>query len=116
VPLYEYLCREHGRFEGWATMDKRHDLQKCPKCPSFSRFVVSAPRVFCDYPAYISPATGELVEGRRARQNDLAKSGCRPYEPGEMKDAQNAQKLQDAQLDAKIDEAVERTAVELKNG
>jgi hypothetical protein len=35
-----------------------------------------APRVVKDIDPYISPATGEYVSGRRAKRDDLAKSGC----------------------------------------
>ena len=36
-----------------------------------------------DYRAYYSHASGKMVEGRRARRDDLARTGCRPLETDE---------------------------------
>ena len=44
---------------------------------------VSMPRVQSDYEAYYSPASGKMVEGRAARRDDLARTGCRPLDPSE---------------------------------
>lgn len=41
------------------------------------------PAVFGDYAAYQSPATGKMIEGRRAHRDDLARSNCRIIEKGE---------------------------------
>lgn len=43
---------------------------------------VCAPNVVPDTPAYRSPITGEVIEGRRARREDLKKHGC--VEAGDM--------------------------------
>lgn len=43
------------------------------------------PAVFGDYKPYRSPATGKVIEGRRAHRDDLARSGCRLIERGEHK-------------------------------
>ena len=40
-------------------------------------------QVIGDIEGYVSPVTGLWVEGRKARREDLKRSGCRPYEPGE---------------------------------
>lgn len=40
-----------------------------------------APMVVSDTPEYISPATGKLIDGKKARREDLKASGCVPYEP-----------------------------------
>lgn len=37
---------------------------------------IQCPRVFGDYPAYESPVTGQVVEGRRARRYDMEKHNC----------------------------------------
>lgn len=44
---------------------------------------VAMPMVQSDYPAYYSHASGKMIEGRRARRDDLARTGCRPFEPDE---------------------------------
>lgn len=116
MPIYEYLCPTHGRFEGWATIADRHQSQACSKCAVPAPFAISAPRVFGDFEGYVSPATGNWIEGRKARTEDFAVSGCRPHEAGEMKDAQERSRLNEAATECAVDEAVERTFVELKNG
>jgi hypothetical protein len=42
------------------------------------------PSIQRDLPAYRSPIGTGWVEGRAARREDLARSGCRAVEPGEM--------------------------------
>ena len=43
------------------------------------------PYIRGDLPTYISPVTGKPVEGRAARREDLARSGCREVDPSEYK-------------------------------
>ncbi len=60
-----------------------------------------APVVWDDLPAYTSPIDGRLVDGRRQRRNDLARSNCRPYEgkEQEMKEAQRIKQYQEQASD-----------------
>ena len=44
---------------------------------------VAMPRVQSDYEAYYSHASGKMIEGRRARRDDLARTGCREVDPSE---------------------------------
>ena len=41
------------------------------------------PHVQSDYEAYYSHGSGKMIEGRKARRDDLARTGCRPVEPDE---------------------------------
>jgi hypothetical protein len=41
-----------------------------------------------DLPAYHSPITGQVIEGRRARREDLKRHGCRPWEGREQEEKQ----------------------------
>ena len=56
------------------------------------------PRVFGDYPAYQSPVTGEWIEGKQARKEDLKKHGCvdglefGPAKPRKLKNPRFAKK------------------------
>lgn len=60
-----------------------------------------APAVFGDLPGYQSPVTGLWVEGRRARREDLKRTGCRPYEgfEQEKKEADKVQRENERRLD-----------------
>jgi hypothetical protein len=44
---------------------------------------ITRPFIVSDTPAYTSPITGEVIEGRAARREDLKKHGC--IEAGDMK-------------------------------
>ena len=64
--------------------------------------------IFGDLPGYESPIDGKWIEGRKARRNDLARSGCRPWEglEQEKKEAAKAH----ASLDRQTDELAEKIA------
>lgn len=62
-----------------------------------------------ELPSYQSPVTGKWVDGRVARRNDLAASGCVEYEPGMKEEQEKRFAREDAQLDKKVDEHVEQT-------
>src|SRR5689334_3887992 len=49
------------------------------------RSALPIPYVRGDLPAYKSPVTGKVIEGRAARREDLARSGCREVDPSEYK-------------------------------
>ena len=51
------------------------------------------PMIIPDLPAYESPIDGHIVEGRRARREDLKRNHARPYEglEQERKEAQRQQ-------------------------
>jgi hypothetical protein len=57
--------------------------------------------VFADLPGYESPIDGHWVEGRKARREDLKRSGSRPWEglAAEKAHAARIQRENDKQLD-----------------
>jgi len=74
-----------------------------------------APTVWNDLPEYDSPVTGLVVSGRRARREDLKRTGCRPWEgmDAERKEAQRRVAENERQLDSQLHEAVARSFYEL---
>lgn len=68
----------------------------------------SAPTVVPDLPGYISPVTGLWVEGRKQRREDLARSGCRPWE-GMGQEKKEAARIR-AEADKQIDRLAEKAA------
>jgi hypothetical protein len=85
--------------------EKRRELVEVPIA---SRLSPSTPAVFGDLPGYESPVTGKWVEGRRARREDLKRSGCRPYE-GREQEAKEAARVQ-AENDRKVDQLADKMA------
>lgn len=114
MPLYEYKCPDDHIFTQICSVEARLGPFHCPHCGGVGQKVIlHAPRVFGDYEGYLSPSTGRWVEGRRQREDDLRRSGCRPYEAGEREAAQKVVDARERQLDAAIDEAVDRTLSDL---
>lgn len=114
MPVYEYIC---------PTCDKRFDAFKkladykepqLHTCGTVSQKVLSLPMVAVDYPAYVSPATGKVVEGKRAHLEDLKRSGCRIFEPGERQDADRRAKAEEARIDNFVETSVDKVYAELK--
>jgi hypothetical protein len=44
---------------------------------------IHVPQLMSDLPAYYSVASNKWVEGRAARRDDLARTGCREVDPSE---------------------------------
>jgi len=116
MPLYEYKCPSCGVFDAVGSMATSSSPVACPRCTRISaRHFSHAPRVFGDYPGYISPASGKWIEGRKARERDFAETNTRPYELGEWKTNVQRREEAAAKLDAAIDAAIEQTAAEMRN-
>lgn len=49
------------------------------------RDVIAAPLIQSDLPPYMSPLGTGLIDGRRARREDLKRGNCREVDPGEWK-------------------------------
>ena len=65
------------------------------------------PMVFGDLPEYQSPVTGMIVAGRRARREDLKRTGSRPWEglDQEKKEATRKIEYREQKLDASLTRA-----------
>lgn len=61
-----------------------------------------------DLPGYESPVTGQWIEGRKARREDLKRTGCRPWEgrEAELKEAARAT----ARKEQAVDQLAEKMA------
>ena len=99
MPLYEYKC-SCGRW-----FDKYLKLADCGlpvlcECGKQAEKQLSAPFVQTDIMPYQSPIDGRYVGGKRARREDLRRSGCVEWEPGVREEA--------AQRRARAEEALDR--------
>jgi hypothetical protein len=74
------------------------------------------PRVVGDYEPYECPVSGKIIEGRKAHEENLKRTGCRLLEPGEkednVKNAARAVEAEDKRRDAVIDGIVDSVASE----
>jgi hypothetical protein len=61
-----------------------------------------------DLPGYQSPVTGQWIEGRRARREDLLRTNSRPWEGMEQEQKEAARSR--ARNEAKLDQLAEKMA------
>ena len=114
MPLYEYRCVNGHHLEAIRPMRLSSLPIQCTVCGKAAPRIPSLVRVFGDYQGYVSPVSGRWIEGRRARTEDMARNGCRPYESGEREEMIRRQVDNERVMDARIDESVERAAAELR--
>jgi hypothetical protein len=55
--------------------------------PPVNKKTPSGPYIIGDLPAYKSPTGSGVIDGRTARREDLARSGCREVDPSEKIDS-----------------------------
>lgn len=107
MPVYEARCSTCGKLHDY--FRRIADCLDTPECcgTKTEKVILSAPAGHVDLPGYQSPITGEWIEGRAARRNDLAKHGCRPWEgmEQEQKYAKEARRQMDAQEDKQLEAA-----------
>ena len=108
MPVYAYNCLGCGtRFERYLPMALCSSMV-VHECAGVGQKIFLPPLVRGDLPGYESPIDGRWIEGRRARLEDLKRSGCRPYEDGEREYHERSRVRENERLEARIDETVER--------
>lgn len=77
-----------------------------------------APYVIGDIDPYISPTSEKLITSRRAHRDDLKRTGSRVYEgrEQEVKYAEKARKEADAKFEKTIEQGMEKTYYQLRDG
>lgn len=88
----------------------------CPDCGHTNgRGGESTLLLMPDLPGYQSPVTGLWVEGRRARREDLKRTGSRPYEglAQEQKEAARQRQYHEQKLDASLTTAASEAFYQL---
>jgi len=106
MPIYAYKCMNGHEFEKFLKMADSDEEQFC-ECGRPGHKQVTAARVVADYAGYECPISGAWIEGRAAHRENLAKHGCRVFEPGEREaTAKYAAKL-DADMDVEVEATVD---------
>ena len=113
MPMYTTRCGECGRtqtiFRHVATRDA-----ELPTCHGVMARIVEAPAVQADLPGYQSPIDGRWIEGRAARNEDLKRNNCRPWEGIATERAEANKRV--AEADAQFESAIEKGIAETYNG
>lgn len=76
MPLYEFSCPEHGRFDEFQDMHEMHRAV-CPKCGKRADRVFSPAAVTVDFRPGFDPGIGKYVETKHQRENYMRMYGLR---------------------------------------
>lgn len=106
-PVYEHLCANGHKFDRYLKLSELDADQVC-ECGSAAKRLISAPFVQVDFPAYQSPTSGKWIQSRTQRREDLKASNCVEYEPSMKQEMEKRHAAEDAALDKKVDEHVEK--------
>lgn len=114
MPIYEYNCKNCEQvFEVVRRMQDYQEPAYCPKCSKEGVRKLSAPAVRGDYAGYQCPVTGQWVEGRKAHEENLKRTGCRLYEPGETQEFLRRKRQEEENFEHLIEESVAREVAAL---
>jgi len=74
MPLYNYICADHGEFDAWCSMSQASDPADCPDCQSPSPRAISTPSL-----AMMNAATRKAhhVNERSADQPQVVTKGAK---------------------------------------
>lgn len=110
MPIYAYQCQNGHTFDRYLTVAKYDTPQTC-SCGAAGQRVISVPMLIIRSPdiCYDSPIDGRPITSMAARQEDLARSNCVPYDPDIKQDYQRRIEREEARVEANVDDTVERT-------
>lgn len=115
MPIYVHECLNGHKFDRILKIAEL-DLPQFCECGSAAKRLIS-PCMFSidatNFPAYQSPTTGRWITSKTQRREDMKASNCVDYEPS-LKDEQTKRiAREDAELEKKVDEHVEKTIYEM---
>lgn len=115
MPLYELQCDNGHKFDRFIKLANLDEPQIC-ECNAQAHRIIS-PCMFSidatNFPAYQSPTTGRIITSKTQRREDMAASGCVDYEPSLIEHQAKRIAREDAELDKKVEEHIEKTIYEM---
>ena len=115
MPLYNLICSNGHKFDRFIKLANLDEPQVC-ECNAKATRMLSAPMFNIDatnFIPYQSPTTGKWITGKAQRREDMSASGCVDYEPSLIEEQNRRVAREDAELDKKVDEHVEKTIYEM---
>ena len=110
MPLYEFGCPNGCREEHFLTLFQRNcwTTHLCRKHERLMEQIISAPTMVKVAPdiCYDSPVDGRPITSWEAREEDLKRNHCRPYDPMMKQDAERFRNESQAKVEAAMDETV----------
>ena len=113
MPLYEFVCSNGHKFDRFLKLADYDKVQTC-ECGVEAVKQLSAPMFSIDatnFVPYHSPATGHWITSKTQRREDMKASGCVDYEPSLKAEQEKRHAAEDAELDKKVEEHVEREII-----
>jgi putative FmdB family regulatory protein len=107
VPIYAYLCPCGTEFDRFLKLADSDQPQYC-ECGRESPKFIKPVSIHVDAPAYQSPASGKWITSRTERREDLRATNCVEWEPGMKEEHQKRLAAEDAALDRKVEDHVEK--------
>jgi len=108
MPIYVYECSQGHQTEAYLLFADHQPTLRCA-CGVWAQQIMTAPLLVSATPevCYDSPIDGRPITSMAARREDLARTGCVPYDPEQKTDLLDRRKAEDAALDRSIDASVE---------
>jgi putative FmdB family regulatory protein len=107
VPIYAYLCPCGTEFDRFLKLVDSDQPQYC-ECGREAPKFIKPVSIHVDAPAYQSPASGKWITSRAERREDLRATNCVEWEPGMKEEHQKRLAAEDAALDRKVEDHVEK--------
>lgn len=108
MPIYLYRCEFCGdEFERIVRLADHTPTAPC-ECGHNATQKLTAPMVHMDYAGYECPVSGQWIEGKRAHEENLKRTGCRIFEPGEREQFMRRKAQEDGALSRQIEDDVGR--------
>lgn len=107
MPLYEFKCESGHVYDRYLKLKNYNDIQKC-ECGSESKRQLTPTMIHVIDIRYESPIDGSPITTAKKRNEDLAESGCVPYEIGMRQDADRKAKSEESELEKSFDETVDK--------
>lgn len=114
TPAYAYRCANQHETTKFFRVRDYVEAVDCDRCDLAAVRVFTSPivKVQPDI-AYNSPIDGKPVTTHHARQEDLKRNNCIPYDPEMKTDAARRQQERAAALDASVEETVSQEIAKL---
>ena len=110
MPIYVYKCPKGHEFDVFKAI-KNIDTPTYCECGEEAKRKIVPTMLNCDmqpWEYYESPVSGKPITSYKQRKEDMERHGCVDYEPSMKKVQKQKIKAEDAALDKKVDDTVER--------
>lgn len=117
MPIYTYRCKNGHQFDRFLKLAEYRDPQTCD-CGAESEKKIMPTMINCDmqpWDRYISPVSGKPITSYKERKKDMDAHGCVDYEPSLRKHNTNHMKTEEAKLEKKMDDYVEKSIHEMSS-